>query len=78
MQQSRHRQPQPPLASATIAVLVVPFVWPNPSTACVDDFAVDGNVVKELKLLETVMPRPAVPKELALEASNSTIADHWL
>jgi len=30
--------------------------FPNPSTACVDDFAVHGNVVLGLRLLETVMP----------------------
>jgi len=31
---------------ATIAALALSFVWPNPSAACVDDFAVRGSVVK--------------------------------
>jgi len=61
MQQS-YRQPQPSFASATIAALALSFVWPNPSAACVDDFAVRGSVVKGLRRLETVMPRPAVPR----------------
>jgi len=68
----------PSFASATIAALALSFVWPNPSAACVDDFAVRGSVVKGLRRLETVMPRPAVPKESAPEASDSTTADHWL
>jgi len=61
MQQSYYRQPQPSFASATIAALALSFVWPNPSAACVDDFAVRGSVVKGLRRLETV-PRPAVPR----------------
>jgi len=40
--------------------------------------SVRGSVVKGLRRLETVMPRPAVPKESAPEASDSTTADHWL
>jgi len=44
--QSYYRQPQPSFASATIAALALSFVWPNPSAACVDDFAVRGSVVK--------------------------------
>jgi len=28
---------------ATIAALALSFVWPNPSAACVDDFAVRGS-----------------------------------
>jgi len=76
MQQSYYRQPQPSFASATIAALALSFVWPNPSAACVDDFAVRGSG-KGLRRLETVMPRPAV-KESAPEASDSTTADHWL
>jgi len=55
-----YRQPQPSFASATIAALAL-SVWPNPSAACVDDFAVHGSVVKGLRRLETVMPRPLCP-----------------
>jgi len=49
-----HRSPRQP------SPLALSFVWPNPSAACVDDFAVRGSVVKGLRRLETVMPRPAV------------------
>jgi len=48
LQQSYYRQPQPSFASAAIAALALSFVWPNPSAACVDDFAVRGSVVKGL------------------------------
>jgi len=67
------RQPSPHLAS---------FVWPNPSAACVDDFAVRGSVVKGLRRLETVMPRPAVPKESAqkhqTQPPQTTGFNKWL
>jgi len=53
------------------------LVWPNPSAACVDDFAVRGSVVKGLRRLETVT-QTRCAQESAPEASDSTTADHWL
>jgi len=72
------------LLSATTTIVRVgnhrrtclPSVWPNPSTACVDDFAVHGSVVLGLRLLETVMPTPAVPRELAPIRLNHRSTHH--